>query len=103
VYQLDQKKGTDKSIPACTSIGCKTESVAKPPGPNYPVDYKVPDNGMDHDIEHSIQHLKDAEKQLGNWDYPPKADTKLQIESNSIPACTSAGCMTATAAPKTKA
>jgi hypothetical protein len=77
VQALDQKKGTDKSIPACTSIGCKTESIAKPAGPDYPVDYKVPKNGMDHDIEHSIQHLKDAEKQLGNWDYPPKADAKL--------------------------
>jgi hypothetical protein len=47
-------KTNDKSIPACTSLGCKTESIVKPPKPDYPVDYPVANHGMDHDIEASI-------------------------------------------------
>jgi hypothetical protein len=42
---LIQLQKEQVSVPACTSLGCKKESIAKPPGINYPVDYKVPNFG----------------------------------------------------------
>jgi len=77
--RLAQKVEDKKSIPACTSYECKTESIAKGPKIDYPIDYPVPNNGIDHDIEHSIKNLKDAEAALGpmKLDDKPKADTKI--------------------------
>jgi len=38
---------------------------------------EYPNYGTDHDIEASIQHLKDAEAALGKWDIKPsKSDSK---------------------------
>jgi len=31
---------------------------------DYPIDYKVPDFGMDHDIIHTQKHIKDQEDRL---------------------------------------
>lgn len=74
-----------KSIPACTSLGCAHDKPKKSP---YPIDYKVPDYGIDHDIKDSLKHLKDQEKKHGKWDLPKDEN----VDISSIPACTSIGC-----------
>ena len=35
----------------------------------HPMNYKVPDFGLDHDILDSFKSLKDTEKRLGKWKY----------------------------------
>ena len=66
------------SVPACTSLGCKTESIVKGVKEEWPKDYKVPDFGIDHDIKTSVKNLDDAEKKLGPW-VLPKEDEKKNL------------------------
>lgn len=58
-----------QSDPICSSAGCT--QYKQPEGkPDHPMDYFVPDFGMDHDIKDSFQGLKVAETQLNhNWDF----------------------------------
>ena len=103
--QPQQQKS--KSVPACTSYECKTESIVKPAGSDHPVDYPVPDLGMDHDIKASIKHMEDLEAEHGEWKIPepvaaaaqkPRlAQTKPAAEpkktaKKSDPICPSSGC-----------
>ena len=36
---------------------------------NHPMNYKVPDLGLDRDILDSLKNLKDTEKKIGPWKY----------------------------------
>jgi len=50
-----------KSIPACNSVECLTKTAANDGGPpKHPVDYHVPDFGLDHDIVATQATLKDT-------------------------------------------
>ena len=50
-----------KSIPACNSVECLTKTVAKGDGvPEHPVDYKVADFGLDHDIVGTQASIRDT-------------------------------------------
>jgi len=97
-------------VPACTSLGCKTDSWAKPPADAWPKDYKVADHGADHDVDGTQKNSAAAEGKLGAW--VPKqdengkyvvpkeeADFKLagtqsdvRLGATSDPICSSAGC-----------
>ena len=99
-----------ESVPACTSLGCKTESAFKPPKDNWPKDYKVANHGADHDVATTQNNAAAAEKKLGAWN--PKQDdegkfivpqedaefkltgtqTDVRLDSKSDPICSSAGC-----------
>ena len=59
------------SDPICSSAnpGCNTGYTAKP---DHPVDYKVPNFGIDHDIIATQKHIKDQEAKHGAW--TPKQD-----------------------------
>ena len=83
-------KSPSQSIPACTSIECKTGSIADPPKPDHPVDYKVPNYGSDHDIVSTQKHIKDAEATYdhkwnpdkdddGNWIVPTAFSTSQKL------------------------
>ena len=76
--------GKDHEIVSTQDAISKTEelmgkkinaSFDEPKAP--PRGYVVPNFGKDFDIDASIQHLKDAEATLGNWDIKPKAESKL--------------------------
>lgn len=73
-----QKKKSHKhhshtvSVPACTSLGCNTDSIAKPPADPWPKDYPVANWGADHDIDATAKHTASAEAKLGAWN--PKQD-----------------------------
>jgi len=57
------------SDPICSSAGCGQYKHAHKKLP-YPVDYPVPDNGMDHDIVANDASLKAAEGIVGKkWDF----------------------------------
>lgn len=78
------------SDPACTSIGCKTDTVdpfTKKSDPGFPTGYKVPNLGMDKDIKDSQKNMDDAETKHGKWTLPKK-DSFLQ----SDPICATADC-----------
>lgn len=48
-----------ESVPACTSIGCKTSSAGVrkvKKGEEIPRDYPVPNFGVDKDIQTSLKH-----------------------------------------------
>ena len=36
---------------------------------HHPINYKVPDFGLDRDILDSLKNLKDTEKKIGPWKY----------------------------------
>ena len=57
-----------ESIPACTSIECKTESAADASGkpPKHPKDYFVPNFGMDRNIADNFEDLSVAEGLVGH-------------------------------------
>ena len=64
--QLEKDKNS-KDDPICGSAGC-TQYLHPPAKPGYPMDYFVPNFGVDHDIIHTENSAKQAEKQLGhNW------------------------------------
>jgi hypothetical protein len=70
-YGLAQKQ----SVPACTSVGCETETAAptklQADMDKHAKDYFVPNFGMDHDIVASESNLKNAEKSLKHkWVVP---------------------------------
>jgi hypothetical protein len=74
------------SIPACTSIGCETETAAplklQADMDKHPKDYFVPNFGMDHDIIASESNLKNAEKSLKHqWKVPAGELPKLFPDS----------------------
>ena len=69
------KKVEKKSDPICPSSGCP-EPKNKPA---YPVDYPVPNLGMDHDIKASMKNLDNAEEKLGPWKLPPKNETTAKL------------------------
>ena len=45
----------------------------------YPMDYPVPNFGVDRDVQSSIDNLKNAEKKYGRWDLP-KEDIQIENE-----------------------
>jgi hypothetical protein len=47
------------SDPICSSAGCTQYQFPKPKG--HPVDYPVPDFGIDHDIISTQSNIKKAE------------------------------------------
>merc|ERR1719213_639769 len=63
-----------------------TASFAAPP--SHPMDYTVPDFGLDKDMLDTASNLANAEKDLGhNWNL-----LQLNSEVESDPICSSAGC-----------
>ena len=98
------------SVPACTSLGCKTDSAAKPPADPWPKDYPVANWGADHDMATTAKNTADAEAKLGAWNpqqdenghyVVPHADAEfkltgtksdIRMSSKSDPICSSAGC-----------
>jgi len=102
-----------KSDPICPSSGCPEP---KKKNGDYPVDYKVPDFGMDHDIKDSLKHMNDQEAEKGTWTLPRDKDGKIigsfpsnntlsskpasktalavsaDVQMKSDPICSSAGC-----------
>ena len=101
-----------KSDPICPSSGCPEPKKKD----GHPVDYKVPDFGMDRDIQDSLKHMKDQEADKGAWTLPrdkegkiispypsnntlatekkPAAKAALAVAADiqSDPICSSAGC-----------
>jgi len=69
-----------ESVPACTSLGCKTGSIVDPAPPK---DYRVADHGEDQDIKASLEHLNDAEKIHGTWTLPPKNETDYSLSQGN--------------------
>lgn len=73
-----QKKKSHKhhshadSVPACTSLGCAKDSIAKPAPDAWPKDYPVANWGADHDMDSTAKHTASAEAKLGAWN--PKQD-----------------------------
>ena len=75
IYRLHQQR----SVPACNSLGCKTDSMAFPP------DYA----GTVSDWGHSNEHWQaDAAGSVGERNLPNLT------QRSSVPACTSLGCDT---------
>lgn len=89
-----QKKATHKShahtdsVPACTSLGCKTASAGAPPPDPWPKDYPVANWGKDHDVETTEKNTAAAEAKLGAWNPPvdengnfvvPHADAEFKL------------------------
>jgi len=61
-----------ESIPACNSFECVKGTAAfvfdkEKPG-KHPMDYFVPNFGVDKEMAASQQHLDDLEKKYGKWD-----------------------------------
>jgi hypothetical protein len=90
-----------KSDPICPSSGCPEPKK----NAEYPIDYKVPDFGQDHDIKDSLKHMDSTEKKLGTWTLPPKNETENSLAvkkddkkaltvtvKKSDPICPSVGC-----------
>lgn len=94
------------SDPNCTSLGCFTDTndpFTRVTDPGYPVDYPVPDLGMDKDIADTHKHMEDAETVHGKWELPPVVEAPPAFAQRpSVPACTSLGCATDTVDPYTK-
>jgi hypothetical protein len=58
-----------QSDPICSSAGC-TQYKQPEGAPGHPMDYFVPDFGVDHDIKDSNTGLAWSEKDLGHkWDF----------------------------------
>ena len=61
-----------ESIPTCTSFECKTGTAARPfhqdKPDKHPVDYFVPNFGVDSEIQSDASNLKATEKKLGPWE-----------------------------------
>ena len=62
-----------KSDPICPSSGCPEPKKVD----GHPVNYKVPDFGMDHDIKDSLKNMKDQEAAKGTWTVKRDADGKI--------------------------
>lgn len=74
---MTQLSAETESDPICHSAGCgyRSEDPKKQP---YPMNYKVPDFGMDHHIKDTFNSLAKAEKITNNtWNYVhPGKDAK---------------------------
>ena len=88
-----------RSDPICNSSGCT--QYLHPSKDSHPVDYPVPDFGVDHDIIGTQASSANAEQDLGtewnpeSFDKVPKVDAEfklMQKASDSDPICSSAGC-----------
>ena len=55
------------SVPACTSLGCKTETAADHAPDPWPKDYPVANWGTDHDVDTTQKNAAAAEAKLGAW------------------------------------
>jgi hypothetical protein len=79
IYRLNQHR--HRSVPACNSLGCKTDSMA------YPPDYAVTVSNWGNSNEHwqATDSGSVGEKNLANL---------AQLRRRSVPACTSLGCST---------
>ena len=76
-----------RSDPICDSSGCN--QYLHPKKETWPMNYFVPDFGIDHDIVDSQQHEKSAEVNIGhNWLMGTHADIRMM----SDPICDSSGC-----------
>lgn len=84
-----QKKKSHKShahtdsVPACTSLGCKTGSLADPPADPWPKDYPVASFGTDHDVSSTAKNTADAEAKLGAWNPKKDEDGKYVVPTES--------------------
>jgi hypothetical protein len=64
--------------PHCSSAGCVQFLFPKSKDDSHPMDYFVPNFGMDKDIEASIAHEKLASKTLDEkWDFATPEDKKV--------------------------
>lgn len=94
------------SDPICDSANRATCAGKKAKNP-YPMDYFVPNFGLDKDILDTQKHVADQEKQKGHtwtptqdenghWDVPEahsnKSYTYAAVQKRSDPICSSAGC-----------
>ena len=99
-FKLMQK--ASDSDPICSSAGCT--QYLHPQPPSHPMNYPVPDYGVDHDIIGTQASIKTAEGSTGNqWKPKPNADggydmpSALQVpqglmQMRSDPICNSSGC-----------
>jgi len=89
------------SDPICSSAGYPCQQNKAPKG--HPVDYKVPNFGVDQDIINTQEHLKNTEKKLkhvwkpkrdenGVWEVPTAYKSSTLAQAESDPVCHSAGC-----------
>ena len=83
---IKMAKNTESPVPACTSIGCVHDEVARKKAKKEVV---YPDRPLDSDIQHSLKHMKDQESKHGAWTLPDDQN----VDISSIPACTSLGCL----------
>jgi hypothetical protein len=64
-----QTQSSSQSDPICSSAGCTQYKHPDPPA-GHPMDYPVPDFGVDHDIVSGFQSLAAAEKiRNHHWDF----------------------------------
>jgi hypothetical protein len=68
-----QLESSVESDPICSSAGC-TQYKLPDDGAHWPMDYPVPNFGVDHDIKASHEDLKIAEAQLGHQLVIPKVE-----------------------------
>ena len=76
-YPKDESNVDISSIPACTSLGCKTNSLAKPGKLKYPINYPVPNFGLDPDIIDTQANENLAVKQYKH-EWNPKWDAEKE-------------------------
>ena len=72
-----------KSDPICNSSGCTEYLHPKvKPGSEWPVNYEVPNFGMDRDIQTSLQNIKVAEGIVGSrWTDWGSENNKLRFKN----------------------
>jgi hypothetical protein len=67
VSKKNAEKSGKKSDPICSSSGWCGPGSGAEKKPEYPVDYKVPNFGVDRDILDSQKNERDAEAKYGIW------------------------------------
>ena len=65
-------------------------NAEKPKPKSHPMDYKVANFGMDHDIKVSVHNMQNAETTLGTESIHMQAEADMRV--NSDPICDSSGC-----------
>lgn len=59
--------------------------------PPYPINYPVPNFGVDEDIISTQKHIKDMEKKYGKWSFAQAEQEREPLLSNIKPANTNPG------------
>ena len=64
---------TSSSIPACNSIECLTDTAAPDNSPKHPMNYFVPNFGLDTDVADTQSNIALAERTYKHKLYPDLA------------------------------